>query len=372
LSDDNVFKTISLIHAAGLDEKCWPVALHSMTDLVGGLGASLEVISKPEKRHAAMFAFGLPAVDGYLEHYAPLCKRVQHGFRQKAGSLIHESQFIDERGIQADPFYMEFLAPYDMRYFVGATLINSATEYVLMGVQRSPRQGHVDPREIDLFNTLLPHMRQSLDVMRRLRTADRQAASATEALEWLEDGVLILAASGHVVHANAAAQRILRRNDGIRLKGGVLTFAAPQAGSAFGTALKAVTKLSAREAISVSRDFVAARAGNAPPYVLALRPLPVPNKKERLALLFLRDPLRTNAVGQRMLQQALGLTAAEAGLAKALCTGLSPSEFARERGLSPNTVYTHLSRIKQKANCRRMAELIRCLNDLQSPAGMEH
>jgi DNA-binding CsgD family transcriptional regulator len=172
--------------------------------------------------------------------------------------------------------------------------------------------------------------------------------------------------------ASCGAQRILRRNDGIRLKGGVLTFAAPQAGSAFGTALKAVTKLSAREAISVSRDFVAARAGNAPPYVLALRPLPVPNKKERLALLFLRDPLRTNAVGQRMLQQALGLTAAEAGLAKALCTGLSPSEFARERGLSPNTVYTHLSRIKQKANCRRMAELIRCLNDLQSPAGMEH
>jgi DNA-binding CsgD family transcriptional regulator len=62
-----------------------------------------------------------------------------------------------------------------------------------------------------------------------------------------------------------------------------------------------------------------------------------------------------------------GFTKAEASVAHALQSGLSPDEYARQRRVSPNTVYTHVHRIKQKTGCRRLAQLIRKLNDLQVP-----
>ena len=55
-------------------------------------------------------------------------------------------------------------------------------------------------------------------------------------------------------------------------------------------------------------------------------------------------------------------------MAAALCAGVSPDDYARERRLSRNTVYTHLRRIKEKTGCTRLPELIRKLNDARTSA----
>jgi DNA-binding CsgD family transcriptional regulator len=47
--------------------------------------------------------------------------------------------------------------------------------------------------------------------------------------------------------------------------------------------------------------------------------------------------------------------------------GTAPSDYARKQLISLNTVYTLLRRIKEKAGCKRIPELIRKLNDLQPP-----
>ena len=118
------------------------------------------------------------------------------------------------------------------------------------------------------------------------------------------------------------------------------------------------------------------RPSGLPAYLVSVRPL-LPSEttgaRESAAatMIFVRDPAAAHATASRMLTQILGLTDAEAAFASALCAGVSPSQYAAGRGLSLNTVYTHLSHIKQKTNCRRMAELIRHLNDLQMPARFE-
>ena len=47
--------------------------------------------------------------------------------------------------------------------------------------------------------------------------------------------------------------------------------------------------------------------------------------------------------------------------------GVPLRDYARERMVSRNTVYTHLRRIKEKTGSRRMAALVRKLNDLKAP-----
>ena len=81
--------------------------------------------------------------------------------------------------------------------------------------------------------------------------------------------------------------------------------------------------------------------------------------------MFIHDPLTRDTAATELLRQAFGLTPAEADVAKGLRSGLSPDTYARERNISPNTVYTHIRRIKGKVGCTRMAELIRKLDDIQ-------
>ena len=81
----------------------------------------------------------------------------------------------------------------------------------------------------------------------------------------------------------------------------------------------------------------------------------------------IHDPLSRQASAQTVLRAAFGLTEAEAALAGALQSGRAPGDFARQSGVSLNTVYTHLKRIKEKTGCSRMPALIRKLSDLQAP-----
>jgi DNA-binding CsgD family transcriptional regulator len=50
---------------------------------------------------------------------------------------------------------------------------------------------------------------------------------------------------------------------------------------------------------------------------------------------------------------------------------LSLPDYAQEAGVSLNTIYTHLRRIKDKTGCQRMAKLNKLLRDLQVPLRRE-
>ena len=81
----------------------------------------------------------------------------------------------------------------------------------------------------------------------------------------------------------------------------------------------------------------------------------------------MRDPLAQELVATATLREFFGLTDAEAALAQALQSGVTLTEYARQRALSLNTIYTHLRRLREKTGCNRMAELIHRLSELRLP-----
>lgn len=365
---DDVLTAISRIHAAGLDAEKWPDALSLFAEMMGGHGASLEFVERPTLRHRDMYAHGLPAVGAYLEHYAPMCPRMPFASRQAAGSIQHDALCIDDAAMDTNPSYMEFLAPYDMRYFIGGVVASSPQEFVLTGVQISPKAGHPSPAKIKLMALLLPHFQQAADVMRRLGKLSNAQHSFERTLDWLADGVIMLAADGAVRYANIAAQEIARVRDGIAIRRGNIEFLSGEATLKFATALGAVSRLhDADVTATMSTDFTVERTSGGAPYSVSLRPLLAkPSGSETVvALMFVHDPLVHDAKALELLQHAFGLTPAEADVAQALRSGSSPDDYARKRKVSPNTVYTHLRRIKEKTGCSRMAELIRRLNDVR-------
>jgi DNA-binding CsgD family transcriptional regulator len=160
----------------------------------------------------------------------------------------------------------------------------------------------------------------------------------------------------------------LRADDGISVHRGELSFASVEARTRFGASLKAIGRLRDCEIDDeVQFDFPVERRSGAACYTVAVRPLPAEQcETDAAALIFIHDPLNGDKSSAALLGQMFGLTAAEAEVAKALCRGLSPDEYARAKGVSANTVYTQIRRLKDKTDSRRMAELLRKLNDAQA------
>lgn len=171
-----------------------------------------------------------------------------------------------------------------------------------------------------------------------------------------------------MLHANAALVGIARAGDGLSLGRAGLRLASPEARDRLARALSAAVAVGEGEG-PPPEPFAAPRPSGAPAYVLTLRPL-FPDESEgepeaAAAVVFVRDPAAGPAA---VLAPAWGLTPAEARLAEALRAGTAPSAYARRTGLSINTVYTHLRRLKEKVGARRLPELIHRLEEAAAPA----
>ena len=369
---DQLIEAISAIHSAGLDEALWPRALTTTIGLCGGAGATLEIFDKAAQRHSAFFSVDvpMPAEKSYTEYWAARNPRAIYGLRQQAGDIASDYQILDEAAMDRNEFYSEMLPTAGFRYFVSTTPVNNDREFAALAIQRTRRQGHVEDAEIEVMRLLTPHIQQALAVAARLQGASRAVASFEQSLEWLDDGVALVRGDGHVASCNSAFTRMASCHDGIRIEKGGIRFSARGAQARLATAMASANRLRGGElggaAIS---DFLVPRPSGAPSYIVSLRPLVgrsqhLPDAERAVATVFIRDPLVPRKAAVQLLREMFGLTAAEAALAHALQRGVSPMTYAREYGLSPNTVYTHLRRLKEKTGWRRTAELSRKLNEL--------
>jgi DNA-binding CsgD family transcriptional regulator len=132
---------------------------------------------------------------------------------------------------------------------------------------------------------------------------------------------------------------------------------------AFFAALGAIARLGNASADAQSTDFPVMRTGEAPAYVVSVRPLA--RAKNRImhsdaeVMVLVRDPLSSHEPRTEVLQELFKLTNAEAHLARALCNGVTTRAYAMGRRVSLNTVYSHLKQIREKNGCRSVPELIR-------------
>ncbi len=373
---DALLGTIEAVHAAGLDETLWPQALGKIAASVGGPAATIEVFDKVGLRPRELHAHGIPPIAEikYLDQYFALNRRLPVVARDPLGQLSWDYRIFDERTIKRDPFYMDFLRGLGLCYFVGGIIATDSEEFAGACVHFSPRQGHVDEAGLAIMRRLLPHVRRAFDVARRLRHSVAACQSLERALDWLADGVALIAADGKVTYANEAFHDIARRNDGIGIKRGTVEVAAAPIRVRLEQAIAAGAGLDAGIQSQEERlDFSVPRPSGDRPYLISVRPLLDKGRASAataraVAIVVVHDPTKPASHNTSLMRERFGFTGAEANLAAALQAGLSLGDYARHHALSLNTIYTHLRRIKDKTGCRKVPELIRKLNELTSPS----
>lgn len=372
---DSLTAAIVAVGEAGVDPGRWSSALAAVAGLFGAQFATLETFDPASRRHIGFRASRLEVgnMNAYLRHYADLNPRTPYIWRRPERAIVYDHLVIDEAGMDRDPFYQEFLAPAGLRYFMSGTVSRSRDRHTMITLQRARRKGHVSGRDIDKLQRLLPGLRSSADLTRRLSAAGTAAMRGP--LDWLSDAVAVLSPQEKVVYANAAMEAIFSAGDGIALVAEVIDLKDPTGALTLAKALAAIRRQRHDPlALPHAADLVAARPSGAAPYVVAVRALPATAADalylaaDPMAVVFVRDPGQRAPEVNAAVRQAFALTEAEARLAAALRQGLSPHDYADAAALSRNTVYTHLRRLKEKLGCHSLTGLISLLCRLHPPS----
>ncbi len=374
---DLLLRTVDAIYAAGVETDHLTAALDKLNQLLGGAGATFEIVDATKGQHTDFFAVGAPSKVGasYLEQFAAINPHIQFASSQPKGQITWDYQLFDENQMKRHPFYADFLPTADLRYCIGSVLERTPNKLVLLYAQRTSRQGHVEQREIALMQSVCPHFQRAYDMASRLKVADGHRGALENALEWLVDGVALLRADGDIAYANEALCRLARRCDGFFLNGGTIEFISSEAQERFIKVFSTVVSRDPHDLLVDARptDFAVLRKDGAPAYTVAVRPLvrgqiQLPRyATDAVAMLFVHDPLSRNIAARQMLQQLFGLTEAEAHLGQALCAGMTTGAYASTRRISLNTVYTHLRRLREKTDCKSVADLTRRFNEMNVP-----
>jgi DNA-binding CsgD family transcriptional regulator len=375
MPDNDLFlQTIEAVYASGLDSDRVPQALKLTSRMLGSAGATLETFDKSAQRLSAFHAVGVPTAAHipYLEHFAALNPRFPFVLRQNVGHVVWDHQILDENSMRRDPFYSEFLSHLGLRYFLGALLDHTSEKATVISVQRTRKQGHVDKREISLMRRLSTHYQRAHDVATRLRTAGDREGVLENTLGWLTDGIALLQANGNIVYANDTLRMFAQKNDAFRIVGRTIEFADPDARRRLDAALGAVRRIGDPSSDTSLTDFPVPRSHGMPAFMVSVRPI-VPGSARAIRhvqteiMVMIRDPIHRNTATGQVLRELFGLTNAEAHLAEALCTGATTVAYGRDRGVTLNTVYSHLKHIREKTGCKSVPELIRKFGELDVP-----
>lgn len=201
-------------------------------------------------------------------------------------------------------------------------------------------------------------------------------ATTQAALDRITSGVVLLDTRGGVTFANHSAVDIFSEGSALTMRkatdgGEHLVAANPALTAAIDRAIAGALQRAPLEVDHFTKGISILRPVGRSPLMLAIATLPSDNRLEgstarAAAIVFITDAAHPLSVSDAMLKDLFKLTDAEITLMRALCTGHTLAETARERGLMIETVRTQLKSAFAKTQTHRQADLIRLLLGLAS------
>ena len=181
-------------------------------------------------------------------------------------------------------------------------------------------------------------------------------------LDFMTMAYLVVTPERRAVWANAPAESLLQRPDGIGLESGHLQCADSPAHARLTTLVAAATK--PRSAPTCGTMTVPRPSGWLHYQVLVL---PIgEHASERRVGVFINDPVRELDDVTPCLQSMYALTAAEAAVAAKLASGSDVTQIARDRECSRETVRVLLKRVFDKMGARRQVDVVRLVLGIAS------
>ena len=357
---DDFSRLVSGIYAAAVTPEHWEVAIREIHRTLGGTAGSLVMA---DRAVWSILDSTLPvaAVTSYAEHYC---------------HLDHVLAAVKKGPVGAVRTGTELVAPYrNSEFYAGWLQPNELGDGLLVQLTGRPRrqcfivaapprtESFATPERVKLMSGLVPHLQQALRTQNHLAELMHRCGALAEAAEVVRHGIVIVEPGPQIVHLNAAADRILRSNDGLHIHAGRIEAAdAPANRELHRSIHNALTQQSTPR---IGNSLTCARPSGQRPYVIHVLPLHRTSQGEPFsdtgAIVVIINPEREPEPAAALLRRLYGLTNSEAEVALLVSRGDGLKPIADELSLSWTTIRTHLNHIFDKTDTHRQAELVRLL-----------
>lgn len=267
---------------------------------------------------------------------------------------------------QESRLYKEYLAPIDVTHMIMHDVFNGEDVIFRIAVTRTSRQKNFGATERQLLQQLSPHLQRAADLRGRFAAKDAMSASAFELAGKLSIGCVVLNPLRQIIATNVLAGQFLGQPDGLRVENGVLQLGTSETSEALNQALEQAINASAQNnqahaAVVLNWQRAGDRVAE-----LIVRPVFCANVYNRAlqpaAMLLFQDPgLASSESEETLLREKFGLSKSEAVLGVLLARGHTLNEAAEIRGVSLNTIKTHLRSMYEKLGLHRRSQLIALL-----------
>ena len=364
MDDAQVSAVIDLIYQGALDGDAWIRVMERLAEIVQG--GALAYIKKDMRtgQGAGLYSRIDPSsFTDYFGYYAsrnPLSRSIRDA---TPGTVLIDWQSVGKVELMRSEYYNDFLLPRGIHGVLGILLWRQDDASAILNITRSPHQGDFLPQDADALRPFLPHIRRAVDMTSRLPMA-AVAGSGFELLAGgLSEGVLLLDVTGRLIYANAAAEAVLRRQDGLSLTARVLRATDPATSHRLAALLRGAVGTGA----SGGGMLVQRRGGQ---FGYAVRVMPCPARHAMLPggmpglIVTISDPSAATRAPDQRLRELFGLTPAQALVAGRLADGCTLARISDELGISHNTTRRHLAAVMAKTATRRQTDLVRMLVQL--------
>ena len=356
------------LYQAASEPELWPSALDRLGDAMGGavLVASLH---RPSGMALIVTHRLDPAADETLraQYSTPVTNPLF-----AAMPSLPVLQPVRREGVMADAAYLSsdlYNDVFRTQGVVHAALCCLARNGVTSPCGLLRRRGHeFDARHMNTYRGIAPHLLRAMELTVRIADLEAALEHAEAAANAGRDGLIVVTAAGKVAYSNVVAERILRKEDGLTCRNGVLGAVRPGEQQA----LRHLINAAALRFEALGGDVRISRPGGKGAWALVITPTPTALARlagtgTSAALLRVIDLDARPVAPEARLMQIFGLTRAEAEIAVGLMQGESLERIADRKSVRITTVRTQMRSIYAKTEAKRQADLIRLLLQIAGP-----
>ena len=283
--------------------------------------------------------------------------------------VVLGTDLVPQEKMRTTPFYQEILDSLGLEYLMAGVSLYGSDYRTLLKFFREQRQDNYSPENTHLLAGLMPEIRQMMRFTERLyermvvETAETKAGAPSGA------ATIIVNDKGKVVHANAAAEKLLSEGKVLSAKQDHL-----YAIDTVDRNRLSQTMASAIGSYGTPTQGCSLIGGTGETGVHQLLSLPVPLEEPpfpwmdtlRVAAVVIIDPVRKVSVNANILKTLYNITPAEVDLVNAMANGVKPAQYAASVGKSIPTVQTQRQSIFQKTGVSNQLELMSHLRNLMT------
>lgn len=380
--DNGVFgEIVDRVYRAATGEAQWASVLAAISESTSSNYAFYQeqVYPTGETTRFMHDAAPLEGLESYLAEWVNEDPRLKFALRNPTENLYNDFLITNsEEQIYNTPFYNDFLAPLDLKYFAASSItppvsLNGKNRVAYLGINRRKRTGHVNRKDCDLLVSLRPHFERALAIEAKLGFDESQLQLLGDTLNALAYGILVVDGGAKIKWANEKAKLLLSARVGITSEKGVLAATAPTVrkqlrefiASACGTFLDprqqpGGTLLVSREHASPIEVFVAPLPNNSATIIGLV------NELRNCAVCFLNERDQAGIGVVRALTALHGLTQSEAKLAIELSNGATLRDAENKCGVTYETARSKIKSIYSKTDTHTQSHLVGVI--LRSPA----